>query len=152
MKLAQARSNNETEENNDDQQQRIIPSSKFTPINTRPPPRAPLTPRTKPSSNSIRTPNSNGNFYDTDNQEQEFENNENISFNDDNYQSKLLDNRTRTTTIPVQRYSTNNIQPSPSTSSVNSNLSRPKPPISTLINLDRRDSNGSSMNDPNRFE
>jgi len=144
---------NDLSNNNDDQQQRIIPSSKFTPINTRPPPRAPLTPRTtlmKSSSNSIRTQNSNGNFYDTDNQLQEFENNENISFNDDNYQSKLLDNRTRTT-IPVHRYQTNNIQPSPSASSVNSNISRARPPVSTPINLDRRDSNGSNT-DSNRFE
>jgi hypothetical protein len=55
--------------------------------------------------------------------------------------------------IPVHRYTTNNnnnIQSSPSTSSVNSNISRTKPPISTPINLDRRDSNASTT-DSNRF-
>jgi hypothetical protein len=157
LKLAQAHSNNE--ENNlsmNDEQQRTIPSSKFTPITTRPPPRAPLTPRTtvtKRPSNGIRTQSSNGNLYDTDNQQQEFENEENISLNDDNYQPKLTDNRMRTS-APIHRYTANNnnnIQPSPSTSSVSSTISRTKPPVSTPNHLDRRDSN-SSTKDPNRFE
>ena len=158
LKLTGVRSNNESDENhlaNNDDQLRIVPSSKFTPVNARPPPRVPLTPRTslgKRSSNGVRTPNSNGNYYDTEHVQHDFENEENISFNDDHYQAKPIENRTRTA-IPVHRYTTtnnnNHIQPSPSTSSVNSNIARTKPPVSTPMNLDRRDSNG-SMTDSNR--
>lgn len=157
LKLTSARSNNEIEENqlnDNDDQQRIIPSSKFTPVNARPPPRAPLTPRTslsKRSPNGVRTPNSNGNGYESELVQQDFENEENISVHDDHYQTKFIDNRTRTA-IPVHRYTaSNHIQSSPSASSVNSNMSRTKPPVSTPINTDRRDSNG-SMTDSNRYE
>lgn len=147
LKLAQSQLNDD----NNDEQQKTIPSSKFTPINSRPPPRVPLTPTTtattrtaltKRSTNGIRQQNSNGNMYD-----QDIENEENISYHDDNYQTKLSNNNRIGTNIPVHRYTTNNIQPSPSTSSVSSNISRTKPPM----NLDRRDSN-ISTSDANRFE
>ena len=157
LQLSQLRSNNDLDDNtlsNNDEQQRTVLSSKFTSINPRQPPsRAPLTPRTsltKRSSNGVRTPN----FYDTDHhhqQQQVLENEENISLHDENYSSKLNENRTRTS-IPVHRYTTNNnIQPSPSTSSVQSTTSRAKPPISMPINFERRDSNG-SFTDSNRFD
>jgi hypothetical protein len=154
LKLSQSRSNDNNDEHNDEQE-KIIPSSKFTSNNSRPPPRIPLTPTstprttlTKRPSNGIRRQNSNGDMYDIDNQQQDIENDENISYNDDNYQQKLHENRMRTS-IPVHRYTTNNtnIQSSQSTSSVNSNISRTKQPI----NLDRRDSN-TSTTDSNRFE
>lgn len=162
LKLNATRSNNDnTDENhlvNNDDQQRMIPSSKFTPVNARPPPRVPLTPRTslaKRSMNGVRTPNSNGNYYETEHVQHDFENEENISLNDDHYQTKSIENRTRPA-IPVHRYATtnnnnNHIQPSPSNSSVNSSISRTKPPVSIPVNLDRRDSNG-SMTDPSRYE
>jgi hypothetical protein len=56
------------------------------------------------------------------------------------------------TSIPVQRYTTNNnnIQPSPSTSSINSTLSRTKQSGTTMMNLERRDSNA-SVTDLNRY-
>jgi hypothetical protein len=173
LKMAQTRGNNnsntstsiDNDENNispTDEQQKIIPSSKFTSINTRrdaPPPRVPLTPTSAPrtaltkrskNGNGTRTRGSNGNLFDTDNRQQDLETDENVSFND-NYQPKQFDNRTRTS-IPVHRYTTNNnIQPSPSTSSVNSTISRTRPPITTPATLDRRDSN-SSITDLNRFE
>lgn len=179
LKMAQTRANNnqmniDDDENNSfitDEQPRTVLSSKFTSINGRrdaPPPRIPFTPTsstsrttlTKRSSNGNnlytkngngnRTRGSNGNIITTDNEQQDIENDENISFND-NYQTKLSDNRTRTS-IPVHRYTTNNnIQPSPSTSSVNSNISRTKPPLSNPNTLDRRDSNN-SITDLNRLE
>lgn len=155
VKLTSTRSNNdmdETQLNTNDDQQRVIPSSRFAPVNARPPPRAPLTPRTsvsKRSPNGVRPSNSNGNVYESELVQQDFENEENISVHDDHYPTKLIDNRTRTA-VPVHRYTTSNqIQASPSTSSVNSNLSRTKPPVSMPMNTDRRDSNG-SITDPNR--
>jgi hypothetical protein len=163
LKLSQNRDENNILLN--DEEIKTIPSSKFTQMNTRndaPPPRVPLTPTSthrvitakRPSNgtnvsytrtvNGIRTHDSNGNLYDT-------ENDENLLYNDNNYEPKIVDHRTRTS-IPVHRYTTNNnIQPSPSTSSINSTLSRTKQSGTTSIHLERKDSNV-SMTDLNRFE
>jgi hypothetical protein len=165
--------NDENDTSTNDEEQKPVPSSKFIPINGRrdipPPPRVPLTPTSTHRTSSLkrpsngnnlthtkdsygfRTPNSNGNLLDSDNQQQDIENDENMSYNDDNYQPKLVDNRMRTA-IPIHRYTNNNnyIQPSPSTSSVTSIMSRTKIPNSTPINLDRRDSN--TITDINRLE
>ena len=156
LKLAQSRSNNDMDEATysiNDEQQTSVPSSRFTPVNSRPPPRVPLTPTSAPrtavskrSTNGSYQKYSNGNLYDFDNQQQEIENEENISVHDEHYQSKTRTN------IPVHRYTNNNnIQSSPSTSSVNNTISRTKPPVSTPMNFDRRDSNG-SITDSNRFD
>ncbi|CAF3722548.1 unnamed protein product [Rotaria sp. Silwood1] len=147
IKLSQSRTNQQSTIDNDEnnntihnEQDKPIPSSRFTPINIRR--EAPIKPPNRnnlsytKTTNGIRTHGSNGNIIDTYNQQQDIENNENISFN--------TDNRTRTT-IPVQHYTTHNhIQTSSSTSSVNSTHSRPKPPVSIPINLDRKDSNTSN--------
>jgi hypothetical protein len=166
LKNAQMRANNGTNRPTndfDENNSTTIPSSRFTSINTRrevPLPRVPITPRSmipdRPSltkrvpsghnltysrtPNSLRTRGSSGNLVDTDNQHNhETENDENLTFNE-NYQPKIIDSRTRTS-IPVHRHSTNHIQTSASTSSVNSTISRTKIPIATSANLDRRDSN-----------
>ncbi|CAF3610328.1 unnamed protein product [Rotaria sordida] len=145
LKFTQVRTmdNDENINSFNDEQDKSIPSSRFTPINirrdtsTKPQP----TNRTNLSytkqTNGIRTHGSNGNLIDTYNQQQQdIENDENISFN--------IDNRTRTA-ISIQHYPTpNNIQTSSSTSSVNSAQSRTKPPVTIPINLDRRDLNTSN--------
>ncbi|CAF3229974.1 unnamed protein product [Rotaria sp. Silwood2] len=145
----------------DDNNSTTVPSSKFTSMNNRrdtaPPPRIPTTPRSTiadrtpltkrvSSGNNLsytknhhgnRTRNSNGNLIDTDNDE-------NLTFND-NYQPKIIDNKTRTS-MSVNRYATNNnnnIQSSASTSSVNSTMSRTKVPVPILTSLDKKDSNAS---------
>ena len=134
----------------DQQSSTTVQSSKFTPIHSRPPPRVPLTPTTMPRTMpNKRPPNANhfsysksthGNIYD-----HELENEENIQYQDENRER---------IGIPVHRYpntnNNNNIQSSPSTSSMNSNLSRTKPPVSTPMNFERRESNG-SIPDGNRF-
>ncbi|CAF4449306.1 unnamed protein product, partial [Adineta steineri] len=87
------------------------------------------------NTNGIRTRNGNGSIVDT-------ENDENMTISD-NYQPKIIDNKTRTL-IPVHRYPTNNnIQTSASTSSVTNTMSRTKVPVSTAANLYRRDLNAS---------
>ncbi len=147
------RSTNDYDDNN---QPTTVPSSKFTSINSRrdaaaaPPPRIPITPRSllisdrtslakrisnansisyTKNGNGIRTRGSNGNLIETDNDE-------NSTFND-NYQPKIIENKTRIA-IPVHRYTTNNnnnIQTSASTSSVNSTNPRTKVPIPISTNI-----------------
>ena len=174
LRMAQAARANQQQANMDidpeesylstyDDQQRAVPSSKFTSITSRHEvsARAPITPSsasrdayTKRSSsgnllassksgNGFRARGSNGNLFDSDHQAPEFENDENLSYQPDSYQTTLNDNRTRTS-IPVHRYTQNNLQSSASTSSVSSTLSRTKPPVTIPINLDRRDSNTST--------
>ncbi|CAF1512856.1 unnamed protein product [Rotaria sp. Silwood1] len=161
---------NRSANDSDDNNSTTVPSSKFTSMNIRrdtaPPPRIPITPRSTlsdrapltkrvSSGNNLsypknqhgnRTRHSNGNLIDTDNDE-------NLTFND-NYQPKIIDNKTRSS-MSTHRYATNNnnnnnnnnnlIQSSASTSSVNSTMSRTKVPIPILANLDKKDSNTSSI-------
>lgn len=180
LKFVQSRMNQnnfattDTDETNsliNDEQDRSVASSRFVPVSARrevPTARMPLTPpsihqtvssKLPPvrnsltylkSANEIRTQDFNGNHFNTYNQQQENDNSENMSYNVDTHQTKLVDNRTRTS-IPFQHFTTNNnIQPSSSTSSVNSVASRTKPPVSIPISIDRKDSNSSST-DLNRF-
>lgn len=123
-----------------------VPSSKFTPVNTSkrdnaPPPRVPISARSNQTNSTRRLPNgthknigrtrnSNGNLLDTDNDE-------NLSLNE-SYQPKILDSKTRIN----HRHTTNNIQTSASTSSVNSTHHiRTKVPVPVSSNLERKDSN-----------
>ncbi|CAF3707147.1 unnamed protein product [Rotaria sordida] len=161
--------NRSTNDSDDNNSTAAVPSSKFTSMNTRrdaaPPPRIPITPRSTISDrtplskrvssgnnlsytknhNGNRTRNSNGNLVDTDNDE-------NLTFND-NYQPKIIDNKTRAS-MPTHRYTANNnnnnnhIQSSASTSSVNSTMSRTKVPVPILTSLDKKDSNlsGTDLN------
>ncbi|CAF1146701.1 unnamed protein product [Adineta steineri] len=171
--------NNQTiidhEENDIDDEQRTVPSSKFMPINNGrrdgPSPRVPLTPTSayrtsslkRPSNGTsftytkdnqgIRTQSYNGTPLESESQQPEIENDENMSYNDDNYQPKILDNRIRTA-IPVHRYGNNNNhnhnQPSQPISSVTNTPSRIKPPTIIPITFDRRDSNSSTTDVNNR--
>ncbi|UJR15369.1 hypothetical protein I4U23_002317 [Adineta vaga] len=177
LKIVQARSNNnqminDHDENDFDDDPKSVPSSKFIPINGRrdgPPPRVPLASTSgyrtsslkRPTNGTnivynkdspgIRTQSYNGGVLESENQQQEIENDENISYNNDNYQQKTVENRTRTA-IPVHRYTTNNgtitatnhIQPSLSTSSVSTTTSRIKPPTMIPVSLEKRDSNSST--------
>lgn len=141
-----------------------VPSSKFTSATTRretQPPRLPITPRSMmtdrmaaakraPSGNNlnytrhgpaVRTRTSNGNLLDGDHapsQDTEHE---------EHYQPRIIESRPRTG-IPVHRHATtigngNHLQPSASTSSVTSTLSRTRLPISTSAHLEGKDSNAS---------
>ncbi|CAF0997059.1 unnamed protein product [Adineta ricciae] len=169
---------NDHDENDYDDESKTVPSSKFVPINGRregqpPPPRVPVTPpnayRTsslkRPTNGAnivyikdspgIRTQSYNGGALESENQQhpqQDVENDENISYNNDNYQPKILENRTRTS-IPVHRYTatngnatttTNHIQQSTSAVAVNTTPSRIKPPTMIPVSLEKRDSNSSN--------
>ena len=95
--------------------------------------------------NGIRTRNSNGNLLDADSDE-------NSTFMD-NYQPKIIDNKTRTS-ISNHRSTTsnhNNIQTSASTSSVHSTLSRTKVSTPMLANFETKGVN-TSATDLNRLE
>ena len=150
----------------DEQHSPAVPSSKFTSAPTRretQPPRLPITPRSMmnernsvakrtPSGNNlnymrhspaVRTRASNGNLLDSDHA---LEHDDSSSIND-HYQPKIIETRPRTG-IPVHRHATtigngNYLQPSASTSSVSSTLSRTRLPISTSAHLEGKDSNAS---------
>ena len=168
LKNAQNRMNNNGagRPDGDDPQANNVPSSKFTSMIARrdtQPARPPMTPRSSmtdrtstarrtPSTHnltyarnghSMRTRSSNGNLVDAEHrQANEIENDENASLVDP-YQPKIIDNRLRTAIPPPARYAAQHhpLQSSASTSSVNSTMSRAKPPLPT--HFDPRDSNAS---------
>lgn len=143
---------NDAEENSAHQSSAsTVPSSKFTPVNgakrdnttaAAPPPRVPISSRSNQTKrlpngthsstaklNAGRTRNSNGNLVETDNDE-------NLSLNE-SYQPKIADTKTR---ITNHRHSTNHIQTSASTSSVNSTYhQRTKVPVPITSNVSGTD-------------
>jgi hypothetical protein len=167
LKNAQARIANGTARPTneyDEQPSTAVPSSKFTSVTTRrenQPPRLPITPRSMmndrmatakrtPSGNnlnytrqgpSVRMRTSNGNLLDSDHAPSH------DTEHEEHYQPKIIETRPRTG-IPVHRHATtigngNHLQPSASTSSVTSALSRTRLPISTSAHLEGKDSNAS---------